>query len=161
MTAMKMQSATTIAPDADKDPQVLQVAVAIGNENNAIQVATLGGPWSPWILGAYFATSTAAGLDILVMVEKHGKSMKNLLADKRIAFTINSGDATKDFMQGAGVAEVLDDAEAPAFVAALTAKMPWYQLYTPCAPVRIRVTEAYVTSFSRGWLPARRLVFGR
>jgi hypothetical protein len=157
-TAMNIDAVTTVP--VENDPEVFAAAVGITHENNAIQIATLGGPWSPWILGAYFTAETAGGFDILVMVEKHGKSMKNLRVDKRIAFTINSGDATKDFMQGAGIAEVLDDAEAPAMVAALTKKMPWYQLYTPCAPVRIRVTEAFVTSFARGWLPARPLAFG-
>ena len=142
------------------EPEVFEAAMKILSDNNAIQIATLGGPWTPWILGAYFTATADGGIDIQVMVEKHGKTMQNLRADSRVAFTVNSGDATQDFLQGAGVAEVLDDSHADAMVAALQVKMPWYRLYTPCAPVRIRVGRAFVTSFARGWLPAKTLTFG-
>ncbi len=149
-----------VRPVPVNDPEVIEAAVQILNENNAIQIATLGGPWTPWILGAYFTATADRGLEIHLMVEKHGKTMQNLRADNRVAFTVNSGDATQDFLQGAGTAEVRDDAEADALVAALQVKMPWYRLYTPCAPVRIRVSNAFVTSFKRGWLPAKTLAFG-
>ena len=42
-------------------------------------------------------------------------------------------------------------------MAALTGKMPWFKLYTPCMPVRVGVRELFVTSFELGWMPARRL----
>ncbi len=159
-------------PIADRARQVFDA-------NNAVQLATLGGTWSPWILGAYFARaprelqrpnqlreqrSVASGeqqmndLDLVLMVERHGKTMSNLVQDPRVAFSVSKNDATQDFIQGSGTAELLaDDA---AVMAALKAKMPWYQLYTPCAPVRINVRELFVTSFELGWMPARRITIG-
>lgn len=146
-------------PIADRARQVLDA-------NGAVQLATLGGAWSPWILGAYFARAPRvlqravahADLDLVLMVERQGKTMTNLVQDKRVAFTVSKNDATQDFIQGSGTAELLTD-DAPV-MAALIAKMPWYQLYTPCAPVRIAVRELFVTSFELGWMPARRITIG-
>jgi hypothetical protein len=152
-----METQPALRPDAPP-AEVRAAAAALFAEVPSIQVATLGGPYTPWILGAYFTTAPDEPLELLLMVEKHGKSMKNLRADPRVAFTVNTGDAMHDFAQGAGRAEVLDDDAAPLFLERLVAKMPWFKLYTPCAPVRIRVEELFVTSFSRGWMPAQRLV---
>ncbi len=146
-------------PIADRARQVFDA-------NNAVQLATLGGTWSPWILGAYFARAprelqrptALSDLDLVLMVERNGKTMSNLTQDQRVAFTVSKNDATQDFIQGSGTAELLPD-EAPV-MAALVAKMPWYQLYTPCAPVRITLSELFVTSFELGWMPARRISFG-
>ena len=146
-------------PATAPDPEVRAVAEATLAANNAVQLATLGGPYTPWILGAYFTHASSDGLDLLLMVEKHGKTMLNLVADPREAFAVNQGDATRDFRQGHGRAQILDDAESDAVVEALVAKMPWFKLYTPCSPVRVRVHELFVTSFARGWMPARRLSF--
>jgi hypothetical protein len=152
-----MDSQPALRPDAP--PQdILAAASTLFSEVHAIQIATLGGPYTPWILGAYFTSAPGNPLELQLMVEKHGKTMQNLRADPRVAFAVNTGDAMRDFAQGAGRAEVLGDEEAPAVVARLTARMPWYQLYTPCAPVRITVHELFLTSFARGWMPAQRFV---
>lgn len=145
------QLATGAAPADTATVEVVERARQVFDDNPAIQVATLGGAWSPWILGAYFARAPRAlwrggglaDLDLVLMVERHGKSMANLLADPRVAFSVSKNDAAQDFIQGSGQAELLDD-DAPV-MAALVEKMPWYRLYTPCRPVRIAVRELLVT----------------
>lgn len=145
---------------------------AIVDEHNAVQVATLGGAWSPWILGAYMARATGelareveklAGearhpeLDLVFMVERHGKTFANLQADDRVALSISHNDATRDFAQAAARAVLLPEHFEAVVMAALKSKMPWYQLYTPCVPVALAVVDAFVTSFPLGWMPAKRL----
>jgi len=143
-------------------------AQKVFDDNHAVQLATLGGAWSPWILGAYFTRAPAAmraggardGLDALdlgLMVERSGKTLSNLEAGARVAFSVSKNDATQDFVQGSGRATLLPVDQGEAVVAALTQKMPWYRLYTPCVPVRIDVGELFVTSFELGWMPALRL----
>jgi hypothetical protein len=140
--------------------EVRAAAEATFATHDAIQLATLGGPYTPWILGAYFThRASERGIDLFLMVEKHGKTMVNLVADPRVAFAVNQGDAARDFLQGNGQAEILPEAEGERVVAALVQKMPWFKLYTPCAPVRITLGELFVTSFARGWMPAKRLDF--
>ena len=56
------------------------------------------------------------------------------------------------------VAELLAPEDEAHVMAALTGKMPWFKLYTPCMPVRVAVRELFVTSFELGWMPAKRLV---
>jgi len=139
------------------------------DENHAIQLATLGGAWSPWILGAYFTraptalrgTSARPGLedlDLVLMLERHGKTFGNLAADARVAISVSKDDASQDFLQGSGRAVVLPDSSADAVVAALVDKMPWFKLYTPCVPVRLELSTLFVTSFELGWMPAQQLV---
>ena len=164
-------SLTTIVPT---EPQVAAVTIAdrarrVADDNNAVQLATLGGAWSPWILGAYFARvpsalralpaeSDHADLDLVLMLERHGKTYANLQIDRRVAFVVSKNDATCDFLQGSGVAELLAPEDEAHVMAALTGKMPWFKLYTPCMPVRVAVRELFVTSFELGWMPAKRLV---
>ena len=160
-------SALTELPQAPDTTSVIAArARAVLDDNPAIQLATLGGAWSPWILGAYFtrapkglhATSAAIpDLDLVLMVERAGKSLANLQVDARVALVVSKNDAAQDFVQGSGRAVLLPDGEADAVVAALVRKMPEYRLYTPCVPVRIELRELFVTSFAAGWLPARRL----
>jgi len=143
-------------------------ARAILDDNHALQLATLGGPWTPWILGAYFtrapdalrvgdARAGLADLDLVLMLERAGKTFANIAIDPRVAVSISKNDASRDFAQGSGRAVLLDPSDEGAVVAALREKMPWYRLYTPCVPVRIAVAELFVTSFELGWMPARRL----
>jgi hypothetical protein len=143
--------------DAGMSASVEAVAQAVLRGHDAVQLATAGGEYSPWILGAYFVSD---GFDLLLMLEAAGKTMKNLRAAQRVAFSISKNDAMFDFVQGAGEAVSLPEEEAAGVVARLTQKMPWYKLYTPCLPVRIRARELFVTSVSRGWIPAKRLVLG-
>lgn len=155
--------------DATAPLTIAARARRVFDDNHAIQLATLGGAWSPWILGAYFTRAPAplfggptlradlADLDLVLMVERHGKTFANLQADPRIALAVSKNDATQDFVQGSGRAVVLPgDAEA-AVVAALVDKMPWFRLYTPCVPVRLELQTLFVTSFELGWMPAKRL----
>jgi len=172
-----MSTAQSISADVAPTPFDSTAAVAararrVFDENNAVQLATLGGAWSPWILGAYFTRapnalwrsgepSGLADLDLVLMVERHGKTMANLQVDGRVAFSVSKNDATLDFIQGSGRATVLPVEETSHVMDALTVKMPWYQLYTPCLPVRVAVDELFVTSFELGWMPALRLSLRR
>lgn len=137
------------------DADVLDRARQVFTDNNAVTVATTGGRFSPWVLGAYFAHD---GADLYLMVEKSGKTMENLQANPSVAFSVSQNDAMKDFVQGAGTAVILPDDQYDAVMARLKDKMPWYQLYTPCAPVRIETRELFVSSLTSGWFPAKRLV---
>jgi hypothetical protein len=153
-TDLNPQPPAPVDHNGDDVATVAAVAAAVLTTNDAVQLATTGGPYSPWILGAYFVRD---GLDLLLMVEQSGKTLQNLKVDARVAFSVSKNDAMQDFVQGAGEASLLDDAEAEVVVARLTQKMPWYKLYTPCVPVRIQTRALFVTSLARGWIPAKQL----
>ena len=48
-------------------------------QNHVLNLATTGGARSPWVLGAYFAEE---GEHLYVMLETHGSSLANILADR-------------------------------------------------------------------------------
>lgn len=120
--------------------------------NQSLSLATTGGPYSPWVLGVYFASE---GLSLYSFVEQSGKTITNLRANPRVSFMISQNDAQKDFAQGIGQVTFLPDDQADKVQAMLVAKMPWYQTYTPVAPVRIDLDELFVSSFASGWFPAK------
>lgn len=122
------------------------------DSNNAIMLATTGTDYSPWILGAYFVSK---GLDIYILLEKGGKSFANIQMNKNVAFSISQNDATKDFLQGKAIVEVLPDDEEAKVRAILVEKMPWYQTFVPMVPVKIVSSKLFVTSLQNGWFPAK------
>ncbi len=124
----------------------------IFESNNAIMLATTGTDYSPWILGAYYVTN---GLDIYLLLEKGGKSFANITANKNVAYSISQNDATKDFIQGKAVVEILPDEEEAAVKEMLINKMPWYQTFVPMVPVKIISSKIFVTSLQNGWFPAK------
>ncbi|MEO8514353.1 MAG: pyridoxamine 5'-phosphate oxidase family protein [Ignavibacteria bacterium] len=120
--------------------------------NNAIMLATTGSDYSPWILGAYFVNN---GIDIYLLIEKGGKSYANIEQNKNVAYSISQNDATKDFLQGKAVVEVLPDEEEDKVRKMLVEKMPWYQTFVPMIPVKIVPSKIFVTSLQNGWFPAK------
>lgn len=122
------------------------------DHNNAIVIASTGGPESPWVLGAYFVRD---GDDLLLFLETKGKTLANLVAHPELAFLVSENDAMKDFVQGAGVAELLDESEHAMVMERLVGKMPWFALYAPCTPVRIHPKRLHVSSLAAGWFPAK------
>jgi len=124
----------------------------IMESNNAIMLATTGTDYSPWILGAYFVND---GLDIYLLLEKGGKSFANISANKNVAYSISQNDATKDFLQGKAVVEVLPDTEEAKVRDMLLKKMPWYQTFVPMVPVKVTASKLFVTSLQNGWFPAK------
>ena len=120
--------------------------------NNAIMLATTGTDYSPWILGAYYASD---GLDIYLLVEKGGKSFANIQANKNAAYSISQNDATKDFIQGKAVIKVLPDEEEPRIREMLVNKMSWYQTFVPMVPIKIESSKIFATSLQNGWFPAK------
>ncbi len=120
--------------------------------NNAIMLATTGSDYSPWILGAYYVSK---GLDIYLLVEAGGKSFANIKENKNVAYSISQNDATKDFLQGKAVIEVLPAEEEDNVRAMLVEKMPWYQTFVPMTPVKVVSSKLFVTSLQNGWFPAK------
>ena len=124
----------------------------IFSENNAIMLATTGGDYSPWILGAYYVND---GLSLYLLLEKGGKSFANIEKNKNVAYSISQNDATKDFLQGKAVVNVLPDDEEPRIREMLVKKMPWYQTFVPMVPVKIESSRIFATSLANGWFPAK------
>ncbi len=120
--------------------------------NDAIMIASTGGEYSPWILGAYFASKD---IDIYVLLETHGKTFANLKENSKVAVSISKNDAMQDFLQAQAEVEVLPDTDEPEVRKLIVDKMPWFQTYTPVSPVRIRVKKYFVTSLQKGWFPAK------
>lgn len=120
--------------------------------NNAIMLATTGTDFSPWILGAYYVND---GIDIYILVEKGGKSFANIVENKNAAYSISQNDATKDFLQGKAVVEILPDEEEAKVRKMLVDKMPWYQTFVPMTPIKIKSSKIFVTSLQNGWFPAK------
>lgn len=120
--------------------------------NNAIMLATTGTDYSPWILGAYYASE---GLDIYLLVEKGGKSFANIKANKNAAYSVSQNDAMKDFIQGKAIIKVLADDEEPKVREMLVNKMPWYQTFVPMVPIKIESSKIFATSLQKGWFPAK------
>lgn len=135
-----------------KDIEIKSAILSILSENNAINLATTGGEYSPWILGAYFASDD---LTIYLMLEKSGKTLANLKVNPKGALMISQNDAMKDFLQAQFEAFILPDSDEAKVRELLVGKMPWYQTYTPCTPVRLDVQKWFVSSFARQWFPAR------
>lgn len=143
-------------PTAETPAVVLEKAQAIFARNNALTLATSGAPgapYSPWVLGAYFVHD---GLDLLLFLETHGKSIKNVEHTPQVAFSVSENDAMKDFVQGRGVIEMLPQSEYDATLNKIKAKFPPFALYSPATPVRLVVQELLVSSFASQWFPARR-----
>lgn len=120
--------------------------------NDAIMIASAGGEYSPWILGAYFASKD---IDIYVLLETHGKTFANLKENSKVAVSISKNDAMQDFLQAQAEVEILPDTDEPEVRKLIVDKMPWFQTYTPVSPVRIRVKKYFVTSLQKGWFPAK------
>ena len=120
--------------------------------NDAIMIASTGGEYSPWILGAYFASKD---IDIYVLLETHGKTFANLKENSKVAVSISKNDAMQDFLQAQAEVEILPDSDEPEVRKLIVDKMPWFQTFTPVSPVRIRVKKYFVTSLQKGWFPAK------
>jgi nitroimidazol reductase NimA-like FMN-containing flavoprotein (pyridoxamine 5'-phosphate oxidase superfamily) len=127
------------------------------SSNDAIMIATTGGEYSPWILGAYFVSDD---IKIYLLLEKAGKSFANVKLNPNVAISISKNDATQDFLQACGKIEILPDEEEANVRKMLLSKMPWYMTYTPVAPVRINVSKFFITSIANGWFPAKTLEIG-
>ncbi len=91
--------------NAMDDGPVLAAALAVLDQHPSMQLATTGGPYSPWVLGVYFAVEARGGsedepLSLTFFLEESGKSLQNALVDPRVAFMVTSLDAKQDFVQG-------------------------------------------------------------
>ena len=132
--------------------QIKEKILGIFKANDAISIASTGGEYSPWILGAYFASDD---LTIYCFLETAGKSYRNIFLNKNIAISISKNDAMQDFLQGKGTVEMLPNEDDDKVRSMILAKMPWFKTYTPVAPCRIKIDKFFVTSLSSGWFPAK------
>lgn len=151
-------STTTQPTSGPEDVAPSTVIEALLREHAACVIASTGGPTSPWILGVYFAHE---GTDLYLVLEQSGRTLANLRADPRIAILVSANDATRDFAQASGVAEILPGEDEDRVRQRILAKLPWFATYTPIVPVRVRLHEAVVTSLQRGWFPGKKLSFAR
>lgn len=145
-TQAQTETSTPANPAGVLDTLLLQHAACV--------LATAGGPISPWVLGVYFAHE---GSDLYLVLEQSGRTLANLRVDPRVAVLISDNDATKDFVQAQGIAEVLPGSDEDRVRQRILAKLPWFATYTPIVPVRVRLLEASVTSLSRGWFPGHKV----
>lgn len=132
--------------------EIREKILELYKNNNAVMLATAGGEYSPWILGAYFASSE---LDLYLLLETHGKTMANIIKNKNIALSISQNDAMQDFLQAKGEAEIMDDSKEPEVRKMILDKMPWFQTFTPVKPVRIKLSTIFVSSLQNSWFPAK------
>lgn len=113
----------------------------------------------PWAAGAFFAERDL--FELSLVLELHGRTLRNIRLNPRVALVVSSGNPFAPFLQGAADAEVLDDSdEITATVAALMAKAPQIEplLAAPTAAVRLRVSRWRATDVGRGWLPGKELL---
>lgn len=134
------------------EQQIKDKILSILGENQAIHIATTGGEYSPWVLGAYFAYDE---LDIYCVLETHGKSFANISINRNIAIEISQNDASKDFLQGFGEAEILPQSEEERVMKMITDRLPWFKTYTPVVPVKLNIKKYFVSSLAEGWFPAK------
>lgn len=132
--------------------EIREKILELYKNNDAVMLATTGGEYSPWILGAYFASSE---LELYLLLEAHGKSLANILTNKSIAVSISRNDAMQDFLQAIGEAEILDDSREPEVRKMILDKMPWFQTFTPVKPVKIKLSKIFVSSLQNSWFPAK------
>ena len=133
-------------------PDVKEKILEVLKSYDAIMLATTGGEYSPWILGAYFASDD---FKIYLLLETHGKSFGNLKINNKVAFSISKNDAMQDFIQAQGEAVIMDVSEDKFVRDMILEKMPWFQTFTPVTPVRIDVKKFFVTSLQSQWFPAK------
>lgn len=133
-------------------PEVKKKVLEILKSYDAIMVATTGGEFSPWILGAYFGHDD---LKIYLLLETHGKSFGNIQINNKVAISISRNDAMQDFLQASGEAVIMDVSEDKFVRDMILEKMPSFQTFTPVTPIRIDVNKFFVTSLQNGWFPAK------
>ncbi|MDZ4711463.1 MAG: pyridoxamine 5'-phosphate oxidase family protein [bacterium] len=138
----------------DSKAVIKEKILEIYRSNDAATIATTGGEYSPWIIGAYFANDD---LKMYLFIDTLGKSMANMKVNNSVAVSISKNDATQDFLQGIGEIIILDGSEEAGIRKMLTEKMSWFKTYTPVTPVRIDIRKFYVSSFKDGWFPAKEL----
>ena len=65
---------------SDLESEVREKILKVLKSNDAIMLATTGGEYSPWILGAYFASDD---LKIYLLLETLGKSFANQIRQEK------------------------------------------------------------------------------
>ena len=112
----------------------------------------------PWGAGTFVAESGPFELGIIL--EKQGRTLRNIRQNPRVAIVVSSGNPFEPFLQGAADAEVVEDQEdTEAVIAALRAKAPQIEplLGAPVVALRLHVSCWRATDIVNGWLPGKEL----
>lgn len=101
----------------DETAEVTQAITQLLARHKSLEIATTGGPVSPWVAGAFFAE---AGLFRLKLVlETRGKTLANVTANNRIAVIVSADNPFTAWAQAQGTAHVVDGDDDAAVRAAL------------------------------------------
>lgn len=127
------------------------------SQHKTLKIATAGGPTSPWIAGAYFAE--AGPFTLQMVLETHGKTMKNILADARVAVMVADNHPFSLFAQGEARAKIVDGDVAAQVKVDLLAKNPEMAPFfgAPLQFVHLEITRWVLTDIPKGWLPGKEL----
>ena len=144
--------------DAPTDEAEVTAVIRKLLADNATFFLSTTGKDGPWGAGAFFAED---GLfELTLVLELHGRTLRNIRQDPRVAMVVSSGNPYEPFLQGAAHAEVLDGEEAMKRTTAhLMAKAPQIEpiLGAPIAALRLHVELWRATDIVNGWLPAKEL----
>ncbi|MCK6544567.1 pyridoxamine 5'-phosphate oxidase family protein [Myxococcota bacterium] len=126
-------------------------------KHKTLRLATAGGVVSPWIAGAYFAERGVFTLQVIL--EAHGKTMKNVLADDRVAVMVADNAPYSLFAQGEGRARIVEGEAAEKAKADLLAKNPEMAPFFsfPLVHVNLEISRWLLTDVPNGWIPAKEL----
>lgn len=112
----------------------------------------------PWGAGAFFAETDL--FELSVVIELHGRTLRNIRQNPRVAVVVSSGNPFEAFLQGAATVEIFEDeATITATAELLKAKAPQIApiLGAPIVALRLHVTQWRVTDIMNGWLPGKEL----
>ena len=140
--------------EADEVEDVVASLLA-GSSTFFLSTAGEDGPWGA---GTFFAEHGMFELSLIV--ERHGRTLRNLRQDPRVAMVVSTGDPFAPFLQGSADVEILeDDAQIQATGEFIQAKDPQIAplLGAPVVALRLHVNLWKVTDVTKGWLPAREL----
>jgi hypothetical protein len=94
-----------------------------------------------------------------VILEAHGKTMTNILADERVAVMVADNAPYSLFAQGEGRARIVEGEAATKAKAELLAKNPEMAPFFgfPLRHVSLEISRWLLTDVPNGWIPAKEL----
>lgn len=113
----------------------------------------------PWGAGSFFAESDP--FNVSLVLEEHGRTLRNIRRNPRVALVVSSGNPFEPFLQGSADAELLENEDQfEATTDALRAKAPQIEplLSGPMVAVQLHVRLWRATDVMNGWLPGKELV---
>lgn len=138
------------------DEEIREVLSGILKNNQVCGIASESEE-GPWIATTYYAED---GIRLYCLLTHGTKTIANVQRDQRIAFSIDD-KKPDNFIQGSGNVEILyDENEIEKGKKFLLEKIPEIAPFMEqpnFSIVKINPTRIFVTSFSKGWFPAKTL----